>query len=238
MRTELRPRSTNNSSAREAILESIRAHLSSSKKLDAREGEITHKTERVSGLVSTVITDATPVVDLFKASLEEVDGHCLIVHDETELVRTLTDILRNLRQTRLSSLRVAVSDSAEVRRLTELIDLDLDEVAVTPSAADVFSFDVGISGAQAGIAETGTLLLDSSRERHRLVSLVPPVHIAILDASQIVSSLGEALALMRKDKTISPIVTLVTGPSRTADIELTLAIGVHGPQELFVIIRT
>ena len=228
----------NNSSAREAILESIRSHLALSKNLAAREEEIQHKTERGPGLVSTVITDATPVVDLFKASLEEVDGHCLIVHDEIELVHALTEIMRNLRQTKLSSLRVAVSDSTEVRRLTELVDLDLDEVAVTPSVADVFSFDIGISGAQAGIAETGTLLLDSSRERHRLVSLVPPVHIAILDASQIVTTLGEALSLMRQDEAVSPIVTLVTGPSRTADIELTLAIGVHGPQELFVIIRT
>lgn len=228
---------TNNISAREAILESIRSHLSLSKNLDTREQEIKHKTER-GLLVSTVITDATPVVDLFKASLEEVDGHCLIVHDETELLHALAEIMRNLRQTKLSSLRVAVSDSTEVRRLIELIDLDLDEVAVTPSAADVFSFDIGISGAQAGIAETGTLLLDSSRERHRLVSLVPPVHIAILDASQIVSSLGEALSLMRQDEPVSPIVTLVTGPSRTADIELTLAIGVHGPQELYVVIRS
>ena len=234
-RTDMQIRTNN--SARETILESIRSHLSLSKNLDAREEEIQHKTEGGPGLVSTVITDATPVVDLFKASLEEVDGHCLIVHDETELVHALTEIMRNLRQTKLSSLRVAVSDSTEVRRLTELIDLDLDEVAVTPSAADVFSFDIGISGAQAGIAETGTLLLDSSRERHRLVSLVPPVHIAILDASQIVTTLGDALSLMRQDEKVSPIITLVTGPSRTADIELTLAIGVHGPQELFVIIR-
>lgn len=228
---------TNNISAREAILESIRSHLSLSKNLDAREQEIKHKTER-GLLVSTVITDATPVVDLFKASLEEVDGHCLIVHDETELLHALAEIMRNLRQTKLSSLRVAVSDSTEVRRLIELIDLDLDEVAVTPSAADVFSFDIGISGAQAGIAETGTLLLDSSRERHRLVSLVPPVHIAILNASQMVTTLSDALSLMRKDEQVSPIITLVTGPSRTADIELTLAIGVHGQQELYVVIRS
>ena len=235
-RTEMQTR-TNNSSARDAILESIRSHLSLSKNLDAREEEIQHKTERGPGLVSTVISDTTPV-DIFKASLEEVDGHCLIVHDETELVHALTEILRNLRQTKLSSLRIAVSDSTEVRRLTELIDLDLDEVAVTPSAAEVFSFDIGISGAQAGIAETGTLLLDSARECHRLVSLVPPVHIAILDASQIVTTLGDALSLMRKDEQVSPIITLVTGPSRTADIELTLAIGVHGPQELYVVIRS
>ena len=192
----------------------------------------------VLGLVSTALTEATSIVDLFKTSLEAVDGRCLIVHDDSELLHAITEIMRNLRQTKLSSLRVAVSDSSEVRRLVGLIELDLDEVAVTPSAADVFNFDIGISGAQAGIAETGTLLLDSSRERHRLVSLVPPVHIAILDAAKIVATLGDALSLMREDEQVSPIVTLVTGPSRTADIELTLAIGVHGPQELYVVIRS
>jgi len=192
----------------------------------------------VLGLVSTALTEATSIVDLFKTSLEAVDGRCLIVHDDSELLHAITEIMRNLRQTKLPSLRVAVSDSSEVRRLVGLIELDLDEVAVTPSAADVFNFDIGISGAQAGIAETGTLLLDSSRERHRLVSLVPPVHIAILDAAKIVATLGEALSLMRKGEQVSPIVTLVTGPSRTADIELTLAIGVHGPQELYVVIRS
>jgi L-lactate dehydrogenase complex protein LldG len=229
---------SNNNGSREAIFESIRSHLALSEKLNAREDAIKHKTETASASVSTSVNDATSIVDFFKASLEAVDGHCSVVHDEAELLQALTDIMRNLRQTKLCSLRVAVSDSAEVRRLVELIELDLDEVAVTPSASDVFSFDIGISGAQAGIAETGTLLLDSSRERHRLVSLVPPVHIAILDASEIVATLGEALALMRRDEQVSPIVTLVTGPSRTADIELTLAIGVHGPQELYVVIRS
>ena len=66
---------------------------------------------------------------------------------------------------------------------------------------------------------------------------MPPVHIAIIKASQIVGTLGEALATLRSEEKVSPIVTLVTGPSRTADIELTLAIGVHGPQELFVIVN-
>jgi L-lactate dehydrogenase complex protein LldG len=55
-------------------------------------------------------------------------------------------------------------------------------------------------------------------------------------ASQIYRTLSKVLSLIRKDKEISPAVTFITGPSRTADIELTLAIGVHGPQELYVII--
>jgi L-lactate dehydrogenase complex protein LldG len=81
------------------------------------------------------------------------------------------------------------------------------------------------------------LVLDSSVERNRLVSLVPPVHIAILHASQIFMTLGETLSALQGGDEISPAITFITGPSRTADIELTLAIGVHGPQELYVIVR-
>lgn len=230
---------TNNSSARDAIFESIRSHLALSKAPDAREHAIKHETETsLANSVPPPINDTSSLVDFFKSSLEAVDGHCVVVGDEPELAQTLTNIMSDLRKTKLSSLRIAVSDSPDILLLVESLDIDLDELAMAPSSSDIFKFDIGISGAQAGIAETGTLLLDSARERHRLVSLVPPVHIAILDASEIVATLGEALALLRRDEQVSPIVTLVTGPSRTADIELTLAIGVHGPQELYVVIRS
>jgi L-lactate utilization protein LutC len=150
------------------------------------------------------------LLDVFKQNVESVAGHCIVTTDVTDALRQII--------TDLNATRIATSDNA-------------------PNAQDIFGFEVGISTAQAGIAETGTLVLDSTYERHRLVSLVPPVHIAIINASSIVETLGDALALMRKDKEISPAVTFITGPSRTADIELTLAIGVHGPQELYVIVN-
>ena len=149
------------------------------------------------------------MINRFKESVESVAGHCIVTTDVTDVVN---QILADVKAT-----RVATSDNA-------------------PNAQDIFGFEVGISNAQAGIAETGTLVLDSAHERHRLVSLVPPVHIAIVNASAIVETLAEALALLRKDREISPAVTFITGPSRTADIELTLAIGVHGPQQLYVIV--
>jgi len=151
-----------------------------------------------------------PDVDLtlFKENVESVAGHCIITTDVTDsLKQILTD---------LNAERIANSNDP-------------------PNAHDIFSFDVGISTAQAGIAETGTLILDSACERHRLVSLVPPVHIAIINASAIVATLADALTLLQKAE-ISPTITFITGPSRTADIELTLTIGVHGPQELYVIV--
>jgi L-lactate dehydrogenase complex protein LldG len=130
-----------------------------------------------------------------------------------------------------------LSDAAGLERLVRLIAVEID-VTTTPSTADLFNVDIGITTAQGAIAETGTLILDSSRERNRLISLVPPVHIAIVNSSSIYSTLGEALSVLHNDKqSVSSILTFVTGPSRTADIELTLTIGVHGPQELFVIIN-
>jgi L-lactate dehydrogenase complex protein LldG len=196
-------------SSREAILGSIRSHLAASPPPDPPE----------SASVLTVALETIPLVDLFKQNVEAVDGHCVVVQTEEELTR----ILKNFGG------RIAISDAPILARLVN------GEIA--PGPDEIFAFDVGITTAQTAIAETGTLVLDSARERHRLISLVPPVHIAIVDAASIFQTLGEALAFIHHDGDVSPAVTFITGPSRTADIELTLTIGVHGPQELYVIVN-
>ena len=226
-----------NRNSREAIFESIRGALAASKVLDAKESELHHAAEAAAYLQPGIKRDVASLVELFKENLEAVDGHCIIVETRSDVVQALYEIINKLQGTYLKAKPIAVSDSSEIERLVNLVDVDVDTFAVAPTASEVFNFDVGITYAQAGIAETGTLVLDSSRERNRLVSLVPPVHIAILNASSIVQTLGEALATLRQAEEVSPIITLVTGPSRTADIELTLAIGVHGPQELYVIVN-
>jgi L-lactate dehydrogenase complex protein LldG len=100
---------------------------------------------------------------------------------------------------------------------------------------------VCISGADAGIAESGTLVLRSGAGRGRLASLIAPVHIAVLRRAQIARGLGAALAQIRARYGHDPLVdssnlTLITGPSRTGDIELTLTLGVHGPREIHVVL--
>ena len=155
-------------------------------------------------------TAVDSVVEVFKQNLEAVDGHCIVVCSDAEVEET-------------------------VKRITQGRGIGASSEKF--SNQDLFKLEVGITQAQAGIAETGTLVLDSSVERNRLVSLVPPVHIAILDASRIYMTLGETLSALQSGAEVSPAITFITGPSRTADIELTLAIGVHGPQELYVIVR-
>jgi L-lactate dehydrogenase complex protein LldG len=221
-----------NNAARQAILGSIRSHLAASVPFDKHE----HPVNPENPVILSNRTSAA-LVDGFKQNLEAVGAHCTLANGDTEIARALTNIIHGLQKTSVRAQRIAISDNPIVERLMYLTDLEIEALTIAPNASDIFSYDVGISTAQAAIAETGTLVLDSADERHRLVSLVPPVHIAIVDASRICETLGEALALLRNGKDLSRAVTFVTGPSRTADIELTLTVGVHGPQELYVIVN-
>jgi L-lactate dehydrogenase complex protein LldG len=87
-----------------------------------------------------------------------------------------------------------------------------------------------VTGADAAFPETGTLLLRSDPARPRMVSLLPRIHLALIDASILQPDLSPALAQFKGDGYF----LFVTGPSRTADIELTVTIGVHGPKALYV----
>ena len=91
---------------------------------------------------------------------------------------------------------------------------------------------VGLSGAEAGIAGTGTLVLSLEKGKPQFVSLIPEIHFAVINANDI----GEDLAqVMSSDKLKqASMTTLISGPSRTADIEMTLTIGVHGPRQVHV----
>lgn len=220
------------SDARENILASIREHLTASVEHD--RVAIHHASAAVTHPNGAPLV-APSRIDLFKTSLEAVNGHCVVARTELEIVHALTRIITELKDSQLNPRRIALSDANTLERLVGLVGVQMD-VTVAPSSSDLFGIDIGITTAQAAIAETGTLVLDSSRERNRLISLVPPVHIAIVEAANLYSTLGEILAVLQSDDEISPVVTFITGPSRTADIELTLAIGVHGPQELYVII--
>jgi L-lactate dehydrogenase complex protein LldG len=101
---------------------------------------------------------------------------------------------------------------------------------------DLPDADVSITGCEALIARTGSILMSSAQESGRTVSVYAPVHICIAYSSQLVYDIRDGLEmLMEKYKNKIPsFITLATGPSRTADIEKTLVVGVHGPKEVYV----
>ena len=96
--------------------------------------------------------------------------------------------------------------------------------------------DAGFTGTVGGVAETGGLLLMPGPAEPRLMSLVPPVHIALLRASTILDSFWYAVKALGWGRSLPPNALLISGPSKTADIEQTLAYGVHGPKRLIVVL--
>lgn len=95
--------------------------------------------------------------------------------------------------------------------------------------------DVGISSAEAALAETGTVVVGSGAGKSRLVTLLPPIHIALVPASKLTTDLFTWAAA--RPQTAPPANTVfISGPSKTADIEQTMAIGVHGPKRFIVIL--
>ena len=98
------------------------------------------------------------------------------------------------------------------------------------------SVDVGITSADFALADTGTLVMLSSPHEARLISLLPPAHIAVLPRERILSGLDELFTLLPKPAEQTSSMVLITGPSRTADIEQILVRGVHGPGEITVVV--
>jgi L-lactate dehydrogenase complex protein LldG len=99
------------------------------------------------------------------------------------------------------------------------------------------SIDAGLTGCRGAIAETGTLVLWPDAREPRLLSLVPPIHVVLLHATAIRSTLAELIDEQGWARGMPTNVVLVSGPSKSADIEQTLAYGVHGPKELIVLVR-
>ncbi|MBE9543072.1 MAG: lactate utilization protein [Proteobacteria bacterium] len=100
----------------------------------------------------------------------------------------------------------------------------------------LFTIDAGITSTAGAIADPGALILWPSEKEPRLMSLVPSIHIAVLEADKIFSSFLEAMQKEKWSTKMPTNVVLISGPSKTADIEMTLAFGVHGPRELIVLI--
>lgn len=118
-----------------------------------------------------------------------------------------------------------------------------DLPALIPYQQDIESFretlfnaDAGITTTRGALAEIGALVLWPTIQEPRLLSLVPALHIALLEADGIYNTFAEMMGSERWQDGMPTNALLISGPSKTADIELTLTFGVHGPKELLVLI--
>jgi L-lactate utilization protein LutC len=108
---------------------------------------------------------------------------------------------------------------------------DREELRALCAAADV-----GITSADYALADTGSLVMISSPREARLVSLLPPAHIAVVPRDRILTGLDELFSILPNPADATSSMVLITGPSRTADIEQILVRGVHGPGQIMVVV--
>jgi len=119
------------------------------------------------------------------------------------------------------------------------IDCQTYDLAIEAWKSEMFNATpASLTAARAAIAETGTLILWPDAKEPRLMSLVPPVHIVLLDTTQIYNTFFEAMTVEGWKDGLPTNALLISGPSKTADIQQTLAYGAHGPKELIVLMLT
>ena len=182
------------------------------------------------------------LVDRFSAELTAIAGR---VHRAATPRQAIDVILAVCRELEASRVLAWAPEWIGVPGLHDAltaggIDIDGGSLPHGPERAERLAaldpIRVGLTGAIAGIAESGTIAVVSGPGRPRLASLLVPVHIAVLRADRLYPSLSAFLAAHGDVAERGSNLVLITGPSRTADIEMTLTRGVHGPGEIHVVL--
>ena len=137
--------------------------------------------------------------------------------------------------------RVLVGNGAIGNTLSDVSSAELDirryEQPIEDWKPELFNaVDVSVTSTRCGLAESGSLVLWPDNDEPRLMSLVPPVHVAILDSNRLHENFAEAIAAEGWAAGMPTNALLISGPSKTADIEQTLAYGIHGPKQLITLL--
>jgi L-lactate utilization protein LutC len=227
-----RQREEQMSTSREQMLQRIRDAVAEGN----RAGGVPPLPER--GAVGYQGAGSDPVLR-FRDECTAAGGHVHLVADYDAARMVVIDLLR-LRSIR----RVYVGQSDVLTALHVLEPLrasGVEVVSVGTAEAEqrgtIFQAEAGLSDVDYLIAETGSAILMSRPEQPRLLSLLPPLHIAVAERRQLLPDLFDLFALLdSRREELAACVSIVTGPSKTGDIELRLVTGVHGPGEIHVLI--
>ena len=186
-------------------------------------GRFREEFERVAGVFHRV-RSAAEVPDVILAIAQSKSAREIVAWDAAELGVDLEPALARSGLPVMAAAAGQVSEAARVRHREEAARADL-----------------GVTGADLVLAETGTMILLSGAGRPRSTSLLPATHVAVFDRRRLVESLEQVGVMLEAlhadaDRAMSgAMINFITGPSRTADIELTLTRGVHGPKEVHAV---
>ena len=166
----------------------------------------------------------------FKEQAEAISARVYRVNDSSAAGRQLDAILKELKAKTIVAAESGMV--ADCLKALNTEDVTVHTRDLRQHAADA---ELGLSEVDLAIAETGTLAQDSTVLNQRLVSTLPPVHVALVSTNRLVDNFVDAVDHFYAKDTLPGYIAFISGPSRTADIERVLTIGVHGPEQLYII---
>jgi L-lactate dehydrogenase complex protein LldG len=205
----------NVSPAKENILKKIRKALSNSTPLPFPKSE---------GSESVFQPVQQELEVEFAEQFSKLQGRFIYCINRQELAFQLSSLVKKMDWHKVYCLE---------ENLLQAMGVQLDNRLVK---TDLANCDVSITGCECLVARTGSIVLSAGQQSGRTTSVYAPIHICIAYTSQLVYDVKDALQLV-KDKygdKLPSLISFATGPSRTADIEKTLVVGVHGPKEVYV----
>jgi len=207
----------NVSPSKENILKKIRKALSHSTPLPFPKSEGSE----------SVFQPATQEKEIeFAEQFTKLQGRFIFCINQQELAFQLNSLVKKMDWQKIFCLENDLLKAAGPQLTERIVKTDL------------VNCDVSITGCECLVARTGTIVMSSAQTGGRTTSVYAPIHICIAYSNQLVYDIKDALQLV-KDKygtttNLPSLITFATGPSRTADIEKTLVVGVHGPKEVYV----
>ncbi|GMU36617.1 MAG: LUD domain-containing protein [Phycisphaerae bacterium] len=198
----------------------------------------------------SVLRQVEPSGDLVRAFCEQAKAMGLApsVVADSDVGRHVADLLRAEKASKIT-LEPDLPWENMIRKACP------DAILLDPARGDeaFYGADIGITGALYAVAETGSVVVDNAKRRYRSLTLIPPLHIVLVRASRVIADLvdlfggsdGRPADAASPAPTAAPCapdlpsnLTLITGPSKTADIEGVLVTGIHGPCKVFVVVVT
>jgi L-lactate dehydrogenase complex protein LldG len=164
-------------------------------------------------------------ITCFKTELEAINGVCVICDDEADLYAKLKSFVTKKELPYLFCRDTYIASQ-----------LELNKILFSFDEAQFDAMQAGITGCEFLVARTGSVLVSSATQSGRQLNVFPPIHIVLAHVSQLVNYVEDALVAVQQKygDNLPSIVSTITGPSRTADIEKTLVLGAHGPKEFIV----
>jgi len=225
---------------KQAVLKSIRENLAAARLVTSESAPAAEVGQPLSAPPAAV--DRESLVRQFADELTALGADVFLARTTDGARRYIRDVIHRHQAQRIAISAAPLLESLKVKPLLHELGaavIALPEESQSGGLEDykrqLMTADLGITGVNFGLADSGTLVLRTGETEGRLASLLPPVHLAVIKTSQILPSVVELIAQIKLPLRSSGVI-FITGPSRTADIELTLTVGVHGPKELYALV--